>query len=102
MCFLWCHFVSTSVLTRAQNVQTSSPRLKKEPIIVHLQSECEVQHFLGVNKLKSRTVTEMTTGPLTSYHSLARLNSSSWTRSRAATESPRPDWHMEKSGAGQP
>lgn len=36
------------------NKFTKKKKEKKEPNIVHLLSECEVQHFLGVNKLKEQ------------------------------------------------
>lgn len=58
----WCQSVVQFAFTRGQSVQTKP----KQPTSLPLQSECEVRHLQGVNKLKSRTMTETTTGSLTS------------------------------------
>lgn len=101
-CFCWSHSVSQSVFTRGPNGLISSPKKTKEPDSVQLRRECEVQHLLGVNTLKSRAVNEVPTGPLTSSKSC--LASASVVRLQAGQQIPkaRPTYAQEKAGPAEP
>lgn len=74
----------------------------EEPDSVQLRRECEVQHLLGVNTLKSRAVNEVPTGPLTSSKSC--LASASVVRLQAGQQIPkaRPTYAQEKAGPAEP
>lgn len=73
MCFLRCHSVRTC-FHRGPERASKFTKKKKEPNIVHLLSESEVQHFLGVNTLKEQNCDWNDHRPSDIIHSLAGLD----------------------------